>query len=255
MPGWWYCSCSTGAEVINEAADEETVFRGVTDVDHLELFPEPGLVATPSASSERLDASEVEADLPRVAEEPAEEEEQEDEEGPFVVNLDMMWGERLGAVFDVLDMKTLRVLNILEEGRLKRYNDSAPRHKRILPGYFIVDVNGKNGRAEDMVKELRRSRIVRLRIARRQEFSVTLEKSGPLCLDLQYGPEKDCLVIRRIGEGVVRTYNQEASSEEPHIKVGDRILGVNSAQAPARTLLESIRNNRELTMKFERPQC
>lgn len=256
MFSFWCCSCTTGAEVCNEAADEEIVFRGAADANPLRSIPEQGLNVAPSGSSERVDAPEAATqepgtEMPRVAEETGVE---EDEEGPFTVNFEIMWGEKLGAVFDVLDLKTLRVLNVTDDGRIKRYNNFAPRHKRILPGYYIIEVNGKSGNGPDMVKELRRSRNCRLRVARKQEFSVTLEKSGPLCLDLQFGPQKDCLVIRRIGEGAVKAYNQEAGDEEPQIKVGDRILGVNSAQAPARTLLQSIRNNTELNMKLERPQ-
>merc|ERR1712083_1118241 len=93
----------------------------------------------------------------------------------------------------------------------------------------------------------------RLRVARELKFSVTLQKSGPLCLDLQFEPESDNILIRKIGEGVVKAYNQRAPNDEQQIRVGDRILGVNHEQGKARTLLETIRGSTELTMKIGRP--
>lgn len=196
-----------------------------------------------------------EAPLEVVKTAPEEREEEESDDGTFNVTLEMTPGERLGALLDVLDMKTLRIVEVRPDGRLRRHNMTAPEKKQVKPGYFIICVNGKSGKVEEMVKELRRSRTWRLRVARKQEFTVSIEKTGNLCLDLQFEPESDCIVIRRIGDGVVKAYNQTVpeDSADHQIKAGDRILGVNDTQAPAKTLLETIRGNRDLTMKIGRP--
>jgi hypothetical protein len=175
-------------------------------------------------------------------------------DGPFDVRLDMRVGERLGALLDILDLKTLRVVHVREEGRLKKYNDDAPAHKRVHPGFFIVQVNGKSGDVETMVDELQRTRVWKLKVARIYHFSVTLQKTGPLCLDLHFEPEGNCVVIRRIGDGVAKEHNNNVPEGGEQIQVGDRIYSVNGEVAPASQLLAKIRSSETVTLQLGRPQ-
>jgi len=215
---------------------------------------------TPTSEASRTTPkaeAEVEEQVKASEEEESVEEEEEEEEvgaGPFEVTLDMIPGERLGALLDVLDLKTLRVVEVRRQGRLRTYNATAKQHKKVLPGYFIVEVNGVSGKAEDMVDAMRRTRIWRMKVARSQEFTVTVEKTDHLCLDLQFEKDSDCMVIRKIGDvGVVKKYNDSLPEGEPRVKPGDRIVDVNAAAGPAKTLLETIRGNTDLTMKIARP--
>jgi len=174
--------------------------------------------------------------------------------GTFDVRLDMRVGERLGALLDILDLKTLRVVHVREEGRLKKHNDDAPEHKRVHPGFFIVSVNGKSGDVEVMVDELQRTRIWKLKVARIYTFSVTLPKRGPLCLDLHFEPEGNCVVIRRIGDGAVKEYNNNLPEGAELIKVGDRIYAVNNEVSTASQLLAKIRaSGEEVALQLGRP--
>jgi len=176
-------------------------------------------------------------------------------DGPFSITLEMTPGERLGALLDILDMKTLRVVELRREGRLRVHNARAKgRHLRVLPGYFIVEVNGVSGSAQRMVDEMRRSKIWKLQVARNHEFVVKIEKSGPLRMDLQFEKDSDCIVIRKIGDiGVVKEYNDSTTDREQQLRPGDRILDVNDTAGPASALLETIKNSTDLNLKIGRP--
>jgi len=199
-----------------------------------------------SSKLERMDDEHLEA------KEEAVDDDVEDE-GPFDVTLEMTPGERLGALLDVLDMKTLRVVEVRRTGRLRLYNARAEEHQRVLPGYFIVGVNGIDGGAAEMVEEMRRSRVWKLQVARSHEFTVPLEKTGPLRVDLQFEQDSDCIVVRKIGDiGVLKEYNDSADVEH-RVRPGDRILGVNDNAGPAKTLLETLRSSTDLNLKIARP--
>jgi len=248
----FWCCCTTV-----EIAKEEPESLEVTLSDALPL---------PSRTKKQLtDEERAAGQLSPISEaktaevEALKSEEESDEEdageGPFNVTLDMIPGERLGALLDVLDMKTLRVSELRRQGRLRTYNATAKEHKKVLPGHFIVEVNGVGGKAEAMVDEMRRTKVWRMKVARTQEFTVSFEKTGSLCLDLQFEKDSDCIVVRKVGDvGVVKAYNDSLTPSKPRVKAGDRIVHVNDAAGPAKTLLESIRGNTDLTMKIARPK-
>lgn len=175
--------------------------------------------------------------------------------GTFDIRLEMRVGERLGALLDILDLKTLRVVHIREEGRLRKHNNENPARKQVHEGCFIVSVNGKSGDVEVMVDELQRTRIWRMTVARLYKYSAALRKTGPLCLDLHFEPEGNCVVIRRIGEGMVKAYNEDLPEGAEAIKVGDRIYSVNGQSLTATQMLNEIRDARdELSLELGRPQ-
>jgi len=182
------------------------------------------------------------------------ESEEEDENGLFDVTLEMTPGERLGALLDVLDLKTLRIVMIREQGRLRNHNERAKDHKKVLPGYFIMSVNGKSGKAEKMVEEMRRTRTWRLKIARSFDFNYSFQKTRHLCLDLQFEKDSDCIVVRKIGDaGVVKAQNEKAADALQRVRVGDRIIDVNDTGGPAKRMLQRIKDNDDLTLKITRP--
>jgi len=174
--------------------------------------------------------------------------------GTFDIRLDMRVGERLGALLDILDLKTLRVVHIRQEGRLRKHNNESAARKQVHEGFFIVAVNGKSGDVEVMVDELQRTRIWRMTVARLYKYSATIRKTGPLCLDLHFEPEGECVVIRRIGDGVVKAYNQNLPEGAEEIKVGDRIYSVNGRVHTATQMLNAIREARDgLCLELGRP--
>jgi len=186
----------------------------------------------------------------------ADEDEEEPSKGPFDLTLEMVPGERLGALLDVLDLKTLRVKELRREGRLRTYNARAKEHRKVLAGSFVVAVNGTSGNAEEMIEEMRRSRIWKLRVAHKEDFTVELENTGHLCLDLQFEKESDCIVIRKIGDvGLVKKYNDGLADGEPQVKVGDRIISVNEVERQAADMIEVIQGDAtELKLRISRPQ-
>jgi len=242
------------AEIDQEAATYQA--RGGASMPRLLGATRPR-VASRAASKPLKPLSCVEA-----AEEAADEEEEDEDEtqpprpGPFDLTLEMVPGERLGALLDVLDLKTLRVKELRSEGRLRTYNARAQAHRQVLPGDFIVAVNGTSGGAEQMVEEMRRSRTWQLRVARKEEFIVELEKTGHLCLDLQFEKESDCIVIRKIGDvGSVKKYNEGLADGEPQVRVGDRIMAVNEVASRAADMIEVIQGEAtQLQLTISRPQ-
>jgi len=209
---------------------------------------EPAANVAPAKQGEEEDAM---ADA--AGQESDNEEFMESADDPFNVILEMTPGERLGAMLDVLDMKTLRVVQVRAQGRLSAHNLRATVDKQVQAGQYIVSVNGKSGKSEELVEEMRRSRTWRLRFAQKKEITVSIEKSGPLCLDLQFEKESDCIVIRKIGDGVVKEFNQRVEDEEQQVKVGDRITDVNGAGGTAREMLRAIRENTTLDLTIARP--
>lgn len=268
----FWCCCNSGTEIARDdhSIDSEIILRdgqlpgrstaGVEDLPTLlRRQGEPKEEEEQAKLGIRTRRGSKQAASRAVAraqeeEQQALEEEEEAEESPFDVTLEMTPGERLGALLDILDMKTLRVVELRREGRLRIHNLRAKANKKVKPGYFIVGVNGISGSAQTMVDEMRRSRTWKLQVARNHDFMVTLEKAGPLRLDLQFEKDSDCIVIRKVGEiGVVKEYNESMSSDaEKQIKPGDRILDVNGTAGPAKVLLETIRNSTELNLKIGR---
>jgi len=260
--------CYNAVDMVDTATDE----AGTSEVMHGDAplgSAQRGLTEGPLPEDGRQD--EVPTSLPEVlepsaegapkAEDPKAEDskaqDSDDEDagdGPFSVTLRMNPGERLGALLDVLDMKTLRVVQVRQTGRIRTHNLQAAENRKVLPGYFIVSVNGKNGGAEALVAEMRRSRTWHMKVARKQEFTIKLEKTGPLCLDLQFEKDSDCMVIRKIGDGVVKEHNQTlAADSEQRVRVYDRILSVNGQGGPAKAMVQTIRSQTQLTLHISRP--
>jgi len=229
-----------------EASDRGSPERAVgTPASEREVFEE--------AHAEEATAWEAEQTTEAAAAEQPQAEDSAD--APFDVTLEMHAGEKLGALLDVLDMTTLRVVSVKRNGHLQRYNNRVTDpNKQVLPGYYIVCVNGKSGKVDDMVEELRHSRTWQLRIARKLQFTINVEKSKPLALDLQFEPESDCILVRKVGEcGLMSEYNQRMPDGGKQMLAGDRIIDVNQAAGPAKTLLETLRGNRDLSLTISRP--
>jgi len=268
----WCCASTVdrteeadGAEVVNQTVytdGEEACLAVVTQqqgsaAEAIGRGSPAKAASTPGSKQEVFEEAHAEEASAWAAEqttEAAAAEQPQAEDAPFDVTLEMHPGEKLGALLDVLDMKTLRVVSVKRNGHLQRYNNRVEPNKQVLAGYYIVSVNGKSGKVDDMVEELRHSRTWKLRIARKLQFTINVEKSKPLALDLQFEPESDCILVRKVGEsGLMSEYNQRAPDGDKQVLAGDRIIDVNQATGPAKTLLETLRSNRDLSLTIARP--
>lgn len=164
----------------------------------------------------------------------------------------------VGLSIDRLDTRLLQVVNVPSDGLISAYNATASADRRILPGFFILSVNSTGGDVQSMITELRFSPRLTLEIAPKLEFDVTLKKGGtPLLVDLSYQPDSACLLVKKVGDGLLKAYNEAMADRSKRVRQGDRIMEVNGLRAEgdlgASKLVEMLKASDEVTLKVTRP--
>jgi C-terminal processing protease CtpA/Prc len=129
----------------------------------------------------------------------------------------------------------------------------------VMRGDRIIEVNGVSGSSSELLTALRNSTEQTLRIKRLLEFMIVVaSKEGETHgLDFDISPVGE-LLVKRVHRGLVAEANKIARSDN-EIRPGDRIVAVNGARAPPRTLIAFLseigqRSNEDFELWLRRPR-
>lgn len=172
--------------------------------------------------------------------------------GPeFTVTMQKTEGSVLGLDVDLLDGETLHVSSI-KAGMLDNHNKTAPDDCKVLPGVFIIGVNGVQGNAQLMVTRLKEDRTITLTLRRPSEFSiVATKKGGTLGMDLNYAPTGISLLVLKVNDGPVAEWNK--ANPDMQVKKFDRISAVNGVAGTSKELYEKMKSSDVLHLVISRP--
>eukprot|EP00405_Crypthecodinium_cohnii_P052411 CAMPEP_0206601648 /NCGR_PEP_ID=MMETSP0325_2-20121206/46779_1 /ASSEMBLY_ACC=CAM_ASM_000347 /TAXON_ID=2866 /ORGANISM="Crypthecodinium cohnii, Strain Seligo" /LENGTH=236 /DNA_ID=CAMNT_0054113709 /DNA_START=169 /DNA_END=875 /DNA_ORIENTATION=- len=160
-----------------------------------------------------------------------------------------------GWQLDSVDGNRLRILEVFPTGPVAEYNASVEPERQIMPGDFVVEVNGMSKSALDMCRLMQSAGSVRLQVRRPEVFqTVSLPKGeGQIGLDLSYHPQGRSLIIRDLCEaGMIPTYNQSAARAD-QIHPGDYILAVNGTTGTPQELVKELTSAKMVALRVSRP--
>mmetsp|Transcript_73237 Transcript_73237/g.212094 ORF Transcript_73237/g.212094 Transcript_73237/m.212094 type:complete len:238 (+) Transcript_73237:104-817(+) len=168
---------------------------------------------------------------------------------PFLVELDRgalttPFGWRL----DFLDKETLFVCGLVPEPTsvVNRYNMSAPAHRRIEEGDFIVSVNEIVRDSANMATILKEQVTVEVLVQRPLKFRVVVDKHGEsVGLDVSFSLLGNNLLVEGIQEGAVR-------SRASDMRVGDRIVSICGVTGSSSALLRAMQEHDPLELECVR---
>jgi hypothetical protein len=160
--------------------------------------------------------------------------------------------DKVGLHLDMTDETAFEIISV-QDGLVKSYNSTVPESKQIFPGYFVVGINGKP--PKDNLADMSSSSQLKVQIAPRTIFTVTLTKSGTASFGMNLSYNDTCASMLLVGcaaGSVVDTYNKSAPPAEL-LNTGDRIIEVNGTSGNAKQMFEAMKMATTLTLKVARP--
>jgi len=138
----------------------------------------------------------------------------------------------------------------LRAGPIMAYNSAVELDQQILPGHFVVSVNGVKGSTNALQRELRKNSRLEVIIRRPEDLRVAINVDGrrSLGLGIPRRPTGNTLPITQVYAGPVQDWNAENPWQE--VRVGDRILAVNGQRGKASDLWKMLK----AAMKLSRVQ-
>lgn len=148
---------------------------------------------------------------------------------------------------DIRIAKTHLVVQKVNEGLVKNYNDANP-NKAIKPGAVILEVNGASSDAQKIYDAVRAAKVLQVKLRYVSEFSLTVPKDGALGMDCKRSVMEVKLLKK---DGIIPVYNKSCTSGY-EVNVGDRIVAVNGQFLDPEKLLNAItqvKGNLTLTIR------
>lgn len=163
-----------------------------------------------------------------------------DEGDTYKVVLTKDEGQKLGVNLDFLDGLTGRIDAILMGGLVEKWNSSCMAAARVNVGDHVVEVNGVRENAVGMQQQIMQGATLSLVLLRPFEFKVSVTKGASLGVELQKTPTSTSVMLLRVGNGTIRTWNKERP--ELAVRARDRLVEVNGVRprAGAEALYDTI---------------
>jgi len=157
-------------------------------------------------------------------------------------------GSSIGLDLSVADGITFRITGILP-GICSEWNLNAADDSRIRFGDRIIECNGIRADAKQMLETLRTASSVKLLMRHPEEFKVLVEKSGesPVGLDVSCKSNRDGLLVRKVGDGIVSNWNK---TQPPELQVNEKdfIVEVNGLRGEPKALLQKLKESTVLEL-------
>lgn len=170
----------------------------------------------------------------------------------FMVTLRKEEGINVGLTLDLLDGVHALITLVKAEGAAGKWNKAAPLEQQIKDGDRIIKVNGVEGNAKEIAKEVANNTELSMVLRRKcAEFEVTIQKRAeePLGLDLDFIPNSSLVIQRLVDASPAAQWNAEADRKgQRTVKQRDRIVGVNSTRGQPGELLALIKNQASITL-------
>ncbi|CAJ1436633.1 unnamed protein product [Effrenium voratum] len=165
----------------------------------------------------------------------------------FVVHLKRRPSCVVGLDVDRLDQQNLMVLKT-QPGLVSEYNKTAPQEQVIRKGDRIRKVNGKSGRADELLAYLTLEGKLDLEVQHCQEYEFHIEKKGKtLGLQLAVTEKASCLTVERVEpHGVIARLNE---AHDHKIQAHDKIMAVDGTHGLAPELMKQIKEKDSFKLK------
>jgi len=160
-----------------------------------------------------------------------------------------------GLNFDFSDKKVMEIVTVDCEGSpAAAYNEEAEMARMLLPGRFILSVNGVAGNTHQMQCVWLTSTTVRCQVCTPKKFAVQFDLSdgSKLGVDLSRCKKGMAFLVMDIPNGAVKEWNR--ANPELEVRRLDRIIAVNGRSGGADMMQELISSDcRQLELVFSRP--
>lgn len=103
---------------------------------------------------------------------------QETKTDEFRVALNKSEDAELGIEVSYIDGETLKIDKINDAGLVKTWNDTAPEGKKIHVGDHFVEINGKRGKANDLLEEAGKKQHLHIKVWSRK-LATARHESAP----------------------------------------------------------------------------
>jgi len=146
-----------------------------------------------------------------------------------------------GMMLDDQDKLNLQVCEIYD-GVLQKYNDSAKDDMKVKVSDFIVGVNGVRGDPLEMLSQFGEAKVT-LHLRRAKSFTAIIEKQDnatSLGCEVPRPLMKNALVILKVGDGLLKAYNDNCKNEAEKIMNFDRIVSVKGETGSAEQLRSKL---------------
>lgn len=241
------CNCEEDANPANSAAVVFVEGLGVVDESKHTLLgrsPEDLVEIVPpeTASRHRLFNSACATKLSTTA---------VNSNREFIVNIDKTSDRTLvlGVGIDATDGRSL-VVNMVQEGLIKRWNESNPEYE-VKRGDRFLAVNGIQGDPKLLLQALSSYEMLYIRVRRPDLFSITLRRDGevgPLGMALSYIEGGTTILVKAVGPGLVQNWNN--ANKDSRVEPNDRIFEVCGFGGPSQELFERLKQPGILEIKF-----
>lgn len=139
-------------------------------------------------------------------------------------------------------------------GPFQFYNLNHRETERLMPGYFITEVNGRTLDSEELVEALNKETHLDLRIRRSVEMTVAVDKKdrrASLGLVFAAKGALNNLLIKEVMEGPVWDWNN--SHPGLAVQAGDRVVAINSHRGKVSDLRRRMKDLERFLMTVVRP--
>jgi len=174
----------------------------------------------------------------------------------LAICIDSFTKEHHGLQYDELDGSTIYITSI-RKGPIAAYNEDEKWSQRVVPGLFIMSVNGVDGNSKAMVAELNGATegALDLVLRRPRQWRVAIWASSAKEFGLEFSKKKlgNALLITKVVDAsktisrggatkLRRSVTQEWNAEQPDQKIcaGDRVIAVNGYKGKAAYLYKKI---------------
>mmetsp|Transcript_120080 Transcript_120080/g.346907 ORF Transcript_120080/g.346907 Transcript_120080/m.346907 type:complete len:229 (-) Transcript_120080:105-791(-) len=156
--------------------------------------------------------------------------------------------EKIGLRLELFDLSPAHIAEVEAGGAIARYNASVPEELRICRGDYIVSVNGKS-LSSQMAATFKSptSEALELRVKRPSLSTVTASRNGRRWgMMLKYDKNGASVLVTSLdADGAL-------SLDGVGIRVGDRILSVNSKSGSVEQLLAELQVSDEVELILSR---
>mmetsp|Transcript_103763 Transcript_103763/g.288928 ORF Transcript_103763/g.288928 Transcript_103763/m.288928 type:complete len:408 (-) Transcript_103763:231-1454(-) len=148
----------------------------------------------------------------------------------------------LGLHLDVQDGRTLYVTDV-QAGPVAAHNKKVEHSEQVLPGDFIVQVNGAKGSSATLLEALKTSPNPKMVVRRPMHFFAVVDaiENSPRGVSVKKGCGNS-FIIAAIEDGPVKAWND--ANPEQEVRAGDRIVAVNGEPGKAAALLQRFTASR-----------
>jgi len=150
-----------------------------------------------------------------------------------------------GIVFDRADRRILEIIEVDSTNPnsvAAAYNKTVDPSRQLLPGRFVMAVNGHAGDAKRLDQIWNAQLRVRCEVCQPREFAIQLDKSvegAKLGVDIDRSDKGISITVREIASGLIEDWNK--AHPDLAVEQCDRIVAVNGRRGSANDMVAALK--------------